>query len=64
MQGILIIFFVVVGVPLNLICRSGGEIMGSEVHCSLKYICETTNSAVLSCMVKSYEQLCNLELCS
>jgi len=34
------------------------EIMGSEVHCSLKDICEATNSAVLPCMVMSYELLC------
>jgi len=34
------------------------EIMGSEVHCSLKQVCEAKNSAVLPYMVKSYEQLC------
>jgi len=33
------------------------EFMGSEVHFSLKHICEATNSAMLPCMVKSYEQL-------
>jgi len=32
------------------------EIMGSEVHCSLKHICETTSSAVLPGLVKSYKQ--------
>jgi len=56
MQGILIIFFVVVGVPLNLMCRSGGvsqiDRIGSpllfEIHLwNHKFCCAFLHGEVL-----------------